>query len=86
MPIESLKQAINSHPFRPAGIKVSSDLWRELCKSGEITRARGYIEGVIDSEIDFPVFEQNIFIEIDFELEGFDYILPESPKKKRIKN
>lgn len=49
-----------------------------------MTHARGYIEGVIDSEIDFPVIEKNIFIEIDFDLDGFDFELPTSPKKKSI--
>ncbi len=84
MPTDTLKRAINLHPFRPAGIKVSPDLWKGLMKNGEITYARGYIEGVIDSEIDFPVIEKNIFVEIDFDLDGFDYQLPSAPKKKSI--
>jgi hypothetical protein len=82
MPTDSLKKSISSHPFRPAGIKVSPDLWKDLKSKGEITHARGFIEGVIDSEIDFPVIEKNIFIEIDFDLDGFEFELPSSPKKR----
>jgi hypothetical protein len=82
MPTNTLKNSIASHPFRPAGIKVSPDLWKDLKSNGEITYARGFIEGVIDSQIDFPVVEKDIFIEIDFDLEGFDFELPSSPKKR----
>jgi hypothetical protein len=83
MPTANLKTAISGHPFRPAGIKVSPDLWKELIKTGQITRARGYVEGVIDSGIDFPVYDKDIFVEIDFDLTDFGYSIPPKPKQKR---
>lgn len=82
MPVAVLRNAIASHPFRPAGIRVSADLWKELMRGGQITRARGYIEGVLDSGIDFPVYDKDIFVEVDFDLTDFDFTLPTKPKMK----
>lgn len=81
MPTDALMKAIHEHPFRPAGVKVSPDLWQELHQRGQITRPRGFIEGVIDSGIDFPVIDKTIFVEIDFDLDDLEFSLPSEPKK-----
>ena len=78
MPTDALMKAIHAHPFRPAGVP---DLWKELYQRGQITRARGFIEGVIDSGIDFPVIDKTIFVEIDFDLEDLEFRLPSEPKR-----
>ena len=76
MPVSTLDQAIASHSFQPKGIKVSPDLWRELVSAGRITWKRGYLEGAIDSGIDFPVLDNSIFVHVDPELEDYGYQLP----------
>ena len=76
MPVTVLDQAIASHPFRPKGIKVGSGLWKNLVAAGRIKWKREYLEGVIDSGIDFPVLDENIFVHVSPELDDFAYELP----------
>lgn len=76
MPVTILDNAIQCHPFQPKGIKVSSELWKMLVKQGRITYVRGYLKGVIDSEMDFPVLNGRIFVQVEPELDGFNYELP----------
>lgn len=78
MSINALDQAITSHPFRPKGIKVGFDLWKNLTNAGRIKWKRGYIEGVIDSKIDFPVLNEEIFVHVAPELENLEFELPQS--------
>jgi hypothetical protein len=49
-----------------------------LVKAGRISWKRGYLEGVIDSGIDFPVLDENIFVHVAPELDDFQYELPSS--------
>lgn len=77
MPVKTLQDAISEHTFRPKGIKVSPDLWKELSANGKIKWKRGYFKGVIDSEIDLPWFDEDIFVHTDPDLESFDFTLPE---------
>lgn len=81
MTVNTLETAIANHSFRPAGIKVSADLWKELNHQRKITWVRGHLEGVIDSGINFPVLQGDIFVHVDPELDDFDYRLPSEPKK-----
>ena len=76
MPVTVLDQEIASHPFRPKGIKVGSGLWKNLVAAGRIKWKREYLEGVIDSGIDFPVLDENIFVHVSPELDDFAYELP----------
>jgi hypothetical protein len=76
MPISVLDQAIASHSFRPKGIKVGSELWKQLVAAGRIKWVRGYIEGVTDSGIDFPALDGNIFVHVSPELGDLQYELP----------
>lgn len=69
-------EALNAHPFRPKGIKVGSEVWKALNADGRITWKRGYLEGAIDSEIDFPVLDEDIFVRIDPELDDLEVSLP----------
>lgn len=68
MSIQNLKTAIEQCTGRPKGIKVSPDLWSELKTANLISWRRGYLEGVIDSGFDFPVFDNDIFLHVDPEL------------------
>lgn len=76
MPINTLDQAIASHSFRPKGIKVGSGLWKQLVAAGRIKWVRGHIEGVVDSGIDFPTLDGNIFVHVSPELDDLQYELP----------
>ena len=40
---------------------------------------RGFIQGVIDSELDFPVLDNRIFVHVSPELDDYGYELPEKP-------
>ncbi|MEZ5542901.1 MAG: hypothetical protein R3F42_12800 [Pseudomonadota bacterium] len=71
-----LDQAISNHPFRPKGIKVGTELWKALNETGRIKWKHGYIEGIADSGIDFPVLDENIFVHVDPDLRDWDYVLP----------
>lgn len=79
MTVSILDQAIASHPFCPKGIKVGSELWKDLVMAGRIEWKRVYLEGVIDSEIDFPVLNAKIFVHVAPELNDLAYELPENP-------
>lgn len=78
MPVDLLDQAIQDHSFRPKGIKVGSELWRTLVAAGRIKWKRGYLEGVMDSGIDFPVLDEDIFVHVAPELDDDDFLLPDS--------
>lgn|GEM_PF-1723008 len=75
--VETLGETIANHPFRPKGIKVGTELWKALNETGRIKWKRGYIEGIADSGIDFPVLDENIFVHVDPDLRGWDYDLPQ---------
>lgn len=74
--LETLDQAISGHSFRPTGIKVGTELWKALNEKGRIKWKRGYIEGIADSGIDFPVLDENIFVHVDPDLRDWGYVLP----------
>ncbi len=76
MSIQSLEQALNESPAKPKGIKVGSSLWMQLLTNGRIALARGYIEGVLDSGIDLPVINENIFVQVDPQLPPDEFRLP----------
>ncbi|NOT65331.1 MAG: hypothetical protein HOP06_04750 [Methylotenera sp.] len=78
MSVSNLDQAIASHPFFPKGIKVGSKLWKDLVVAGRIKWKRGYIEGVIDSGIDFPTLDEKIFVHVEPELDDLSYELPQN--------
>ena len=73
-----LDEALSAHPFRPKGIKAGSELWKALNQAGRIKWRRGYIEGVLDSGIDIPVLDEDIFVHVDPELDDWSYDLPQS--------
>ena len=75
--VGTLDQAIANHSFRPKGIKVGTELWKALSKAGRIKWKRGYIEGITDSGIDFPVLDENIFVHVDPDLQDGSYVLPQ---------
>lgn len=79
MTVSILDQAIASHPFFPKGIKVSSELWKNLVTAERIKWKRGHLEGVIDSGIDFPVLNEKIFVHVAPELNDLAYELPKNP-------
>jgi hypothetical protein len=76
VPTQIFDDALCSHSFRPTGIKVSTDLWRELNRQGRIKWQRGFLEGIIDSGIDLPVLGDDIFIHLDPDLDNFDFTFP----------
>jgi hypothetical protein len=76
VPISALDHAIASHSFHPKGIKIGSELWKQLVAAGRIKWVRGYIEGVIDSGIDFPTLNGTIFVHVSPELDDDQYELP----------
>ncbi len=76
MPTQVFDDALSNHSFRPKGIKVSADLWCELNRKGRIKWKRGYLEGVIDSGIDLPVLDDDIFIHLDPDLDNFYFTFP----------
>lgn len=76
MPISILDNAITNHTFRPKGIKVGIELWKALKAAERIEWKRGYIEGAIESGIDFPVIDGDIFVHVDPELRDFGYQFP----------
>ncbi|MFN4327650.1 MAG: hypothetical protein ACK4FF_02135 [Limnobacter sp.] len=73
-----LDQAIAAHPFYPKAIKVGSQLWKDLAAAGRIKWKRGYIEGVIDSKVDFPTLDERIFLHVSPELDDLSYELPQN--------
>ncbi|MCY1224067.1 hypothetical protein [Achromobacter veterisilvae] len=75
--ITVLDQAIAEHKFRPKGIKIGQDLWSALNAADRIKWKRGYLEGMVDSHIDFPVLDENIFVHVSPELDGHGYDLPQ---------
>ena len=78
--VSVLDQAIASHPCLK-GIKIGSGLWKSLVAADRIKWKRGYLEGVIDWGIDFPVLDEKIFVHVAPELDDFAYKLPnELPK------
>ncbi len=79
MLLNVLDQAIASHHFCPKGIKVGTELWRILVTENRIKWKRGYLEGVIDSGIDFPVLDEKIFVHVAPELDASAYELPQNP-------
>ena len=78
--ISDLDKAIGESEIRPKGIKVSVDLWNELNAIGRIEWKRGVLTfkdtPQIDSEIDFPMINEDIFIHVAPELNGCSYDLP----------
>lgn len=76
MSIQSLDQAIGEFPAKLQGIKVGPLLWRQLVNANRITWARGFIEGILDSGIDLPVINNNIFVHVDPELQSDEFELP----------
>lgn len=76
MPLTILHQAIAAHSFRPKGINVSPDLWKALVAAGRIRWKRGFLESIIDSGIDFPVLDEDIFVHVAPELDNFMFELP----------
>lgn len=74
--IGTLDQAIAQRTSRPKGVKVGVELGRALVASGRVTSERGYIGGVIDSELDFPVLDRNIFVHVDPTLDDYECRLP----------
>ena len=78
MTVTELDESIASHPFRPKGIKIGAGLLKSLCDAGRVEMKRGYLEGVLDSQTDFHVLDDDIFITVSFELNDFEYELPGS--------
>ena len=74
--IGTLDQAISNHTFRPNGIKIGTELWKALKQAERIKWKRGYLEGIIDSRIDFPVLDENIFVHVEPNLQDWEYVLP----------
>jgi hypothetical protein len=79
MSIQTLKTAVAQRKKRPAGIKVSPDFWKVLVDAGEVKWKRAFIEGILDSGYDMPVFEENIFVHVEPELmvSGREFELPQ---------
>lgn len=74
--MDTLDQAVGQCVQRPKGIKVGVELGRALVAAGRITAEQGYIGGVIDSELDFPVLDKVIFVQVDPTLDDNAYELP----------
>lgn len=74
--LETLDKAISGQQNRPKAIKVGIELWKELIKERRIIYRRGYIEGVIDSGIDLPTLDQEIFVHIDPALGDYSFDFP----------
>ena len=83
MPITIMDHAIAEHSFRPKGIKVGTELWKSLVAENRIEWKRGYLEGAIDSEIDFPVLDQDIFVHVAPELDEDSFQLPSQAKPNK---
>ena len=76
MNIEKIEDAIKNHSPRPKGIKVGTELYKEMVSKNKIKWKRGYIKGVIDTETDYPIFDENIFVHVDPYLDDYDFELP----------
>lgn len=74
--IDTLDQAVGQCAQRPKGIKVGVELGRALVASGRVKADRGYIGGVVDSELDFPVLDRSSFVYLDPTLDDYAYELP----------
>ena len=59
MLVNNLDLAITAHPFSPKGLKVGSELWKQLVVADRIKWKRGYIFGITDSGFDFPVLRRH---------------------------
>ena len=67
------------HTNRPSSNRAkSADLWKKLVAANRIEWTRGYLEGVIDAEIDFPVLDNDIFVHVAPELSPNTFELPVS--------
>ena len=78
MSIEKLRQAISAHPFRPAGILVSKDLWDELINEKLIQNKPIRPVGISTSIGQGAYFDDDIFVEIGAFQDGVDFQLPSS--------
>jgi hypothetical protein len=78
MSIAKLRKAISEHPFRPAGILVSKDLWDELDNEKLIRHKPIRPVGTTTSMGQGAYFDDDIFVEIGAFPDGVDYQLPSS--------
>jgi len=78
--IKNLDKAISNSKSKPKGIKVGVDLWKELNANGRIKWKRGVLvfknDPQIDSELDFPMINEDIFVHVAPELDDLSYELP----------
>lgn len=76
--IKTLREAINSHPFPPAGVKVSADLWKELEAAGLIQKR--LLKGNMPQGFTFNAFGNDVAIEVDPSLRDFTFDLSQYPR------
>ena len=74
--VEALDQAILNHPSWPRGVKVGPELWAALVAAERIDWKPAYILGIIETEIEIPVLNNNIFIHPSLDLSEHGYELP----------
>jgi len=74
--VEALDQAILNHPSQPKGVNVGLELWAALVAAERIDWKRGHILGIIETEIEIPVLNNNIFIHPAPDLRQHEYELP----------
>ncbi len=78
MSIAKLRQAIATHPFRPAGILVSKDLWDELVNAKLIVHKPTRLVGISATMGQQAYFDDDIPVEIALFQNGVDFQLPTS--------
>jgi hypothetical protein len=77
-PIDTLRNAIGANPFRPAGVKVSADLWKELEAAGLIQNRPLHANN--PNGFTFNAYDNDIAIEVDSSLPAYTFEFPQSPK------
>lgn len=78
MLIQDLNQAIEVYPAKLQGIKVGTRLWVQLVESNRITWVRGFLEGILDSGIDLPVLDNEIFVHVEPSLQEDAFEIPQT--------
>lgn len=68
--------AVANLGFKPKGVKVGAELYKELVHGGRVERQRALIGGILDIGLELPYLDGDIYVHVDPELDDWAYELP----------
>lgn len=75
--ISSFDSAVGNLGFRPKGVKVGQELYRQLKEYGRVEKKRALLGGVLDMGMELPFLDGDIHVHIGPELDDWDYEMPQ---------